>query len=147
MKILVAVDFSDPTEKVLRATTTLARGLDASVWVVHAAEPDPDFVGYDAGPEVVRDQVARELRDEHRQLQRCTDQLRKAGVDATAMLVRGPTVAAVLAMADKQGADLIIAGSHGRGMVAEMLLGSVSQGLIRDGRRPVTVIPVGKAEK
>ena len=40
------------------------------------------------------------------------------------------------------GADLIVVGSHGRGMVAEAILGSISQGLIRAGRWPVTVVPV-----
>ncbi|MDH3431021.1 MAG: universal stress protein [Gammaproteobacteria bacterium] len=147
MKLLVAVDFSGPTDLILRVARRLAKSLDASVWVVHAAEPDPDFVGYDTGPEVVRGQVAKELREEHRSLQRYTDQLREAGVDAKAILVRGSTVEALLAMAEKQGADLIVVGSHGRGMVAEMILGSVSQGLIRAGRWPVTVVPVGKKKK
>ena len=142
MKLLVAIDFSDPTERILRVAERLAKSLDASVWVVHAAEPEPDFVGYDAGPEVVREQVAKELREEHRQLQEHTDKLRDAGIDATAILVRGPTVEALLAMAEKQDTDLIVAGSHGRSMVAEILIGSVSQGLIRDGRWPVTVVPV-----
>ena len=144
MKLLVAVDFSDPTDLILRVATRLAKSLDASVWVVHAAAPDPDFVGYDAGPEVVRGQVAKELRDEHRRLQQYTDDLRDAGVNAKAILVRGPTVDALLAMAEKQGADLIVVGSHGRGLVAEALMGSVSQGLIRAGRWPVTVVPVGR---
>lgn len=144
MKLLVAVDFSDPTDRILRVARRLAKSLDASVWVVHAAEPEPDFVGYDAGPEVVRGQVARELREEHRRLQDYTDQLRDAGVDAKAILAQGPTVETLLEMAEKQEADLIVVGSHGRGMVAEMILGSVSQGLIRDGRWPVTVVPVGK---
>ena len=142
MKLLVAVDFSDPTDLILRVARRLAKSLGASVWVVHAAEPEPDFVGYDAGPEVVRGQVAKELREEHRRLQQYTDQLREAGVDAKAILVRGPTVQALLAMAEKQGADHIVVGSHGRGMVAEMILGSISQGLIRAGRWPVTVVPV-----
>ncbi|MGD9339987.1 MAG: universal stress protein [Chromatiales bacterium] len=142
MKLLVAVDFSDPTGLILRVASRLGKSLDASVWVVHAAEPEPDFVGYDAGPEVVRGQVAKELREEHRRLQECADQLREAGVDARAVLVRGPTVEALLAMAEKQGADLIIVGSHGRGVIAGMLLGSVSQGLIRARRWPVTVVPV-----
>ena len=142
MKLLVAVDFSDPTDLILRVARRLARSLGASVWVVHAAEPEPDFVGYDAGPEVVRGQVAKELRDEHRQLQEYTDQLREAGVEAKAMLVRGPTVETILEMADKQESDLIVVGSHGRGMIAEVLMGSVSQGLIRAGQCPVTVVPV-----
>ncbi len=144
MKLLVAVDFSDPTDRILRVARRLAKSLDASVWVVHAAEPEPDFVGYDAGPEVVRGQVAKELREEHRRLQDYTDQLRDAGVDAKAILAQGPTVETLLEMAEKQEADLIVVGSHGRGMMAEMILGSVSQGLIRAGRWPVTVVPVGK---
>jgi nucleotide-binding universal stress UspA family protein len=147
MKLLVAVDFSDPTELILRVASRLGKSLDASVWVVHAAEPEPDFVGYDAGPEVVRGQVAKELREEHRRLQECADVLREAGVDAKAILVRGPTVEALLAMAEKQGADLIIVGSHGRGVIAGMLLGSVSQGLIRARRWPVTVVPVSDQEE
>ena len=144
MKLLVAVDFSDPTDRILRVARRLAKSLDASVWVVHAAEPEPDFVGYDAGPEVVRGQVAKELREEHRRLQDYTDQLRDAGVDAKAILAQGPTVETLLEMAEKQEADLIVVGSHGRGMMAEMILGSVSQGLIRAGRWPVTVVPVSK---
>ncbi|MDJ0909795.1 MAG: universal stress protein [Woeseiaceae bacterium] len=142
MKLLVAVDFSDPTDMILKVARRLAKSLNASVWVVHAAEPEPDFVGYDVGPEVVRGQVAKELRDEHRQLQEYTDQLREAGVDAKAMLVQGPTVETILEMAEKQESDLIVVGSHGRGMMAEMLMGSVSQGLIRAGQCPVTVVPV-----
>jgi nucleotide-binding universal stress UspA family protein len=90
--------------------------------------------------------VAKELRKEHRSLQEYAERLREAGVDAKARLVRGPTVESLLAMAEKQGADLIVVGSHGRGMVAELLLGSVSQGLIRDGRWPVTVVPVSNKE-
>ena len=142
MKLLVAVDFSDPTDLILRVATRLAKSLGASVWVVHAAEPEPDFVGYDAGPEVVRGQVAKELREEHRQLQEYTDQLREAGVEAKAMLVQGPTVETILEMADKQESDLIVVGSHGRGMIGEVFMGSVSQGLIRAGQCPVTVVPV-----
>ncbi len=142
MKLLVAVDFSDPTEMILKVTRRLAKSLDASVWVVHAAEPEPDFVGYDAGPEVVRGQVAKEMREEHRKLQEYADQLRDAGIKAKAMLVQGPTVDSILEMAEKQESDLIVVGSHGRGMMAEMLMGSVSQGLIRAGQCPVTVVPV-----
>ncbi|MDJ0813388.1 MAG: universal stress protein [Woeseiaceae bacterium] len=146
MKLLVAIDFSDPTDLILRVARRLAASLDASVWIVHAAEPEPDFVGYDAGPEVVRGQVAKELRDEHRRLQKYADRLREDGVDTKAILVQGPTVEALLEMAEKQDSDLIVVGSHGRGMVAEMFMGSVSQGLIRDGRYPVTVVPVGREE-
>ena len=146
MKLLVAIDFSDPTDLIMRVAKRMAASLDASVWIVHAAEPEPDFVGYDAGPEVVRGQVAKELREEHRSLQKYADQLRDAGIETKAILVQGPTVDTLLEMAEKQDSDLIVVGSHGRGMVAEMFMGSVSQGLVRDGRYPITVVPVGREE-
>ncbi len=147
MKLLVAVDFSDPTEMILKVTRRFAKSLDASVWVVHAAEPEPAFIGYDVGAEVVRGQVAKELRDEHRKLQEYADQLREAGVEAKAMLVQGPTVESILEMADKQESDLIVVGSHGRGMVAQVVMGSVSKGLIRARQCPVTVVPVSLEDK
>ena len=142
MKLLVAVDFSDPTEMILKVAKRMATSLNAPVALVHAAEPEPDFVGYDAGPEVVRGQVAKEMRDEHRKLQALADKLRDEGVDVTALLVQGPTVETVLATAKKQGSDLIIVGSHGFGAVYDLLVGSISRGLIKDSPIPVLVVPV-----
>ena len=142
MKLLVAVDFSDPTEQILKVATRLAQSLDASVWLVHVAEPDPDFVGYDAGPDVVRDQVARKFREEHRVLQRLAAAMRDDNIEAKAILAQGATVQTLLELAERQESDLIVVGSHGRGMVAEMLMGSVSTGLIRRASCPVTVVPV-----
>ena len=142
MNILVAIDFSDPTDKILRVAHKLAHSLEASVWLVHVAEPEPDFVGYEAGPDVVRDQVARRFRKEHRVLQDYAEAMREEGIEAKAMLIQGATVETLLEMAEKQQSDLFVVGSHGRRMVAEMLLGSVSRGLIRSATCPVTVVPV-----
>ena len=69
MSILVAVDLSPASEKVVEAARKVAKLTGAAVYILHAAEPEPDFVGYDAGPEVVRTQVAQELRREHREVQ------------------------------------------------------------------------------
>lgn len=144
MNILVAIDFSDPTDKILRVAHRLAHSLEGSVWLVHVAEPEPDFVGYEAGPDVVRNQVARKFRKEHRVMQDYAEAMREQGIDAKAMLIQGATVETLLEMATKQQSDLIVVGSHGRGMVAEMLLGSVSRGLIKSAMCPVTVVPVNK---
>jgi nucleotide-binding universal stress UspA family protein len=141
MKLLVAIDFSASTTPLLEMTKRLAQAPGASVLLVHVAAPEPDFVGYDVGPDVVRSQVAGELREEHRRLQKEADRLRENGVDASALLLRGAPVESLLAMAEKQAPDLIVVGSHGKGMMKELLLGSVSKGLIRHGRWPVTVVP------
>ena len=112
-----------------------------AVYVLHTAEPEPDFVGYDAGPDVVRGQVAKEYRQEHRAVQKLADGLREQGIDATALLIQGPTVATTLNQADKLGADLIVVGSHGRSAIYDVLVGSYSAGVLRKSKVPVLVVP------
>ena len=141
MKILVAVDLSDATTRVLREAQRIAVATNAEVVVIHAAEPDPSFVGYEAGPGVVRDQVAQELREEHRQIQDHAKQLRAAGLNAKALLIQGPVVNTTLKEAERMGVDLIVVGSHGHGAVYDMLIGSYSQGILREANVPVLVIP------
>lgn len=141
MKVLVAVDLSPASKKVVAAAGRVATQTGAEVYVLHVAEPDPDFVGYDAGPEVVRHQVAREYREEHRGVQELADGLREDGIEATALLIQGPTVVTTLAQAEKLGAELIVVGSHGRGAIYDVLVGSYSAGILRGAEVPVLVVP------
>jgi nucleotide-binding universal stress UspA family protein len=142
LKILVAVDLSDATTDVIQAAEYLARATAGQVRVLHVAEAEPDFVGYDAGPQVVRDQVAREFRDAHRGVQTHADALRDAGVDANALLIKGPIVETVLSEAKRFEADLLVVGSHGFGALYDLLVGSSSRGILRDTDIPVLVVPV-----
>jgi nucleotide-binding universal stress UspA family protein len=142
MKILVAVDLSPGSDKVVAAAGQVARSTGAEVFVVHIAEPEPEFVGYDAGPEVVRTQVAEELHREHRDVQALAQGLRDEGIEATALLIRGPTVDTALKEAKNLGAAMIVVGSHGHGAVYDVLVGSYSAGIIRRSELPVLVVPV-----
>ena len=144
MNILVAVDLSPGSDKVVATAGRLARLMGAKVYVVHVAEPEPEFVGYDAGPEVVRTQVAEELHREHRDVQTLAQGLRDQEIDATALLIRGPTVETALKEADNLEAGLIVVGSHGHGAVYDVLVGSYSAGIIRQSELPVLVVPVRK---
>ncbi|MGD9584505.1 MAG: universal stress protein, partial [Lysobacterales bacterium] len=113
MNVLVAVDLSPAADKVIAAAERVALAIGAEVFVLHVAEPEPDFVGYDAGPNVVRQQVADEYRREHRAVQDLAERLRAAGVRATALLIQGPTAATTLREAVRLNAELIVVGSHG----------------------------------
>ena len=142
MNILVAVDLSPASEKVVEAARGVAKLTGAHLYVLHVAEPDPDFVGYDTGPEVVRTQVAKELRREHRDVQALAKELRNDGLEATALLIQGPTVATTLKEADRLKAGLIVVGTHGHGAVYDVLIGSYSAGIIRKSKLPVLVVPI-----
>jgi len=142
LKILVAVDLSNATKRVIQVTERIARGMSGEAWVLHVAEAEPDLVGFDAGPEVVRDQVAKEFREEHKAVQECTDTLREAGIEATALLIRGPIVETILQQAARIEADLLIVGSHGFGALYDLLVGSASRGVLKRSGIPVLVVPI-----
>jgi nucleotide-binding universal stress UspA family protein len=142
LKILVAVDLSDATGKIIEVAEYLAKATQGNVRVLHVAEAEPDFVGYDAGPDVVRDQLAKEFREEHRGVQAHADSLREAGVEAKALLIKGPIVETVLSEAKRFGAEVLIVGSHGFGALYDLLVGSSSRGILKDTKIPVLVVPV-----
>lgn len=139
--IVAAIDFSPVTELVLERAAAEARAFAARLWLLHVAAPEPDFVGYDPGPVGVRQQVAQHLREDHQRLQAHAQSLREGGLDVTALLVQGPTIETILREASKLAADLIVLGSHGRGVLGRTLLGSVSEGILRKTAIPVLIVP------
>ena len=73
--ILMPSDFSKASANAVGLAVQLAEATKAHLWLIHAAAPDPDFVGYEAGPDSARSQVAAHLRDQHRSLQAKADEI------------------------------------------------------------------------
>lgn len=139
--ILTPLDLKAETGSVLEHATTLARALDAKLWVLHVAAPDPDFVGYEAGPQYIRDVRADTLREERAELHRIASVISSKGVDAQPLLVMGPTVETILAEAERLGTDIIVMGTHGRRGLAKAFMGSTCDDVLRANRFPVLVVP------
>ncbi len=140
-QLLAAIDFSPGTDLVLQSAAKMARREGARLHLLHVAPPQPDFVPYEAGPHVVRDQVAEQLRQEHRLLHQLAAGLQQQGLVVGAHMVQGPTVETILQWAAKDQVDCIILGSHGHGALRRLVLGSVSEGVIRGAQCPVLVVP------
>ena len=62
------------------------------------------------------------------------------GIVARTKLLEGAVVDEIVAYADVVDADLIVLGSRGHGTIASAALGSVSQGVLHEARRPVLVV-------
>lgn len=140
--ILVPLDMGAAQAVVVEHAVAVGRAFAAKLWLVHVAAPDPDFVGYEAGPIHVRDLRAEDLRNEHVALQELRDSILAPGLEAEALLVQGPTAATILDEAARLGCELIIMGTHGRRGLAKAVLGSVSDQVLRANRFPVMIVPV-----
>jgi len=140
--MLVALDLSAASSEIVRAACKYAAATQAQVRLLHVAEPNPAFVGYEAGPDVVRDQVAREHRDEHRLLQEHADSLRASGIDAAGLLIQGPIVETILKEAERMPADMIVLGNYGHGSVYQLVAGSTCLGVVRQTTLPLLLVPV-----
>ncbi len=139
--ILIPVDFSDVTQKVVAAAGEMARAFGAKVVVLHVSEPDPDFVGFEPGPQAVRSVVARDFKVEHQKLADLKDQMTSGGLDATSLHIQGSMADKILQEVDVQGAGLIVMGSHGHGAIYNLLVGSVTSGVLKGAKCPVLVVP------
>jgi len=157
-KILVAVDFSKNTGKVVEQATILAQGLKAKTWVIHVTSDQLQAAVYDAGAsfydpsgalisapvgdvEMARDLCAEEYKQEHRTLLRLSQNLREAGVDAQAMLLKGDAAGLILERAENLDIDVIVMGSHGHGILRKMLLGSVTETVLHKAFCNVLIVP------
>ncbi|MEN8444066.1 MAG: universal stress protein [Cyanobacteria bacterium J06555_13] len=147
MKILIAVDLSEATEKIVKASQKIAQHFVSQIWLIHVAQPKPELLTFDAGPKTERDFLAQRFRQEHSEIQTISKRLRKTGIETTALLVRGDvelgetTSDTIMREANKLQVDMIVVGSHGRGMMAQLFVGSVSQGVLSKAECPVLIVP------
>ena len=134
--IVVGYDGSDPARAALVFAARQA-GARGRVYVVHAYELPPDFLGspyYERLLTERRDRGAALLRDlplEDNSL---------AGPAYETELIGGPAAEAIAGVARARNADQIVVGARGLGRV-RALLGSVSHELLHVADRPVVVIP------
>lgn len=141
-KILVPIDFSDATIKVVNESKKFAKSFGGEIRLLHVAAPEPSFVGNDVGPKVIREQKAKKLREEHRKIQEIGKELENEGIKTTPLMVQGVTVDEIINEAEKFNADVIIMGSHGPSAVYNILMGSVIEGVIRKTDIPILLVPV-----
>jgi nucleotide-binding universal stress UspA family protein len=142
-KILVATDFSEPSEAALAYGKELARNFGAQLTVLnvvdnllsHAYGVDGAFILTDPSMQAQfeagrRQQVNELLFDEDREM---------LGAKGVVVTSTSPSVA-IASYARTEKVDLIVMGTHGRGAVQHLLLGSVAERVVRTAPCPVLTV-------
>ena len=140
--ILVAIDFDDNEQKLIDQAAQLAEAFNSKLWLMHIAAPEPDFVGYEVGPQYIRDERASELRSEHRQLQAYTDKLKGRAIESEGLLVQGATIEMIIEESEKLNIDLIVAGHLKQGFFYNAFVGSTSSEIIKRSKVAVMIVPL-----
>lgn len=139
--VLVATDFSAASESALNYGREIARTFGAQLSVVHVVENPMVYTGAEAVGvnflQLQEDLVAGARNTLNRLVTpEDRDQLR-AG---TLVLIGSSPALAIAEYAQRASVDIIVMGTHGRGLVGHLLMGSVAEKVVRIAPCPVLTV-------
>lgn len=146
-RMLVASDLQDRGKLLLAAGASLSRG--AQVAVLHALPLAGELLmrELDAPPSVLRQyrlKRAARARDAIQALVAAQDPWRSAWADVKPVVVFGAPARMIHSAAQAARAELIVIGKSRSGLLADFLLGSVTQSVLARARSDVLVVPLSE---
>jgi nucleotide-binding universal stress UspA family protein len=151
-KILVPLDGSEHSAKALEAAIQIAKKFGGKLTLFHAYSitvmpivvPEPTTLTPSGVPVITPAEVskmAEAARDVGRRILEDAEKKAKSeDVQVESMLREGNTVQEIIRLAKEGNSDLIVMGVRGVGKLRELLLGSVSEGVIKHTSCPVLVV-------
>lgn len=139
-RILCPIDFSDPSAHALELAGRLARWYDARLVVLHVRPtitPHPDIPA--AGS--MAPWLVTELQHLRQRVAEAGAEATAAGVDVEPLATAGQPVHEILQCAATVAADLIVMGTHGLSGFQHLVLGSVTEKVLRKAPCPVLTVP------
>jgi universal stress protein A len=141
-RILVPTDFGPPSDAALATAKALAAQFGASIHLIHilhdpyaAATYASDVYGY--LPSGLKESWRR---DAQAHLDALLTPAEQTQFHVTRLVMFGSPATAIVEYARQNGVNLIVMGTHGRGGVAHLLLGSVAERVVRTADCPVLTV-------
>lgn len=135
--VLLPTDGSEGAEIATDWGITLASIHDAAVHAVYSI--DANRFGGDVDRIDIYGALERVGREAIESIREAT---RSADLSGTGTLGSGPATRVILSHADEHDVDLIVMGTHGRSGVERYLIGSVTEGVVRNASVPVCCVPM-----
>lgn len=140
--ILCPVDFSEASGRQVDLAAALARAYGARVVLFHSRETYVSpLADLPPGWVMPAAQIEAEVKAIASRLGERAADLRRAGVTVVERIVEGHPVAAILEAVRAESADLVVIATHGRRGFERMLLGSVTEKILRKAPCPVLTVP------
>jgi len=136
-RVLVPTDFSDSARHALTYGVSFAREFGAELLLVHVVENLTVGYASDLFP-VPMAEVSEEISGYARsELGKLAAEVREKGVAVREIVAQGKPSAEIVRIAGEEQADLIVLGTHGKGMLDKALFGSTTERVIRKAPCPV----------
>jgi nucleotide-binding universal stress UspA family protein len=145
--ILVPIDFSALTSRVIAQAEALARLLAGRIILLHVTEPVAKVVDYAVIVVSVAQVNEAASKEAKRKLSEFEAELRTAGLTVESSEVIGSPASEIVAQALKHSADYIIIGSHGHTAFYDLLVGGTASGVLKRSECPVVIVPPAPGEK
>jgi len=150
-RILVPLDCSKLAEKALPHAEGLAKSSGATIHLINVLsrytsasmlsgsfDSDPATV---VGVDLARQLEEVQISESKQYLRHAADQLEHDGIKVQIEFHEGSPHDYIIDYAKQHGIDLIVMSTHGHGGLKRMLLGSITDKVIRAGEMPVLVVP------
>jgi nucleotide-binding universal stress UspA family protein len=138
-RILCPVDFSEASQHAIGHAIVIARWYQASISALHVY--NPIFMPVPGLPPPGSRASESELKRMHVETTRCFEGAIASGVDVDVIVDVGPPAARILDRSETAHSDLIVMGTHGASGFEHLLLGSVTEKVLRKARCPVLTVP------
>ncbi len=140
-RILVPLENGPADAAILKHVTELAKLLRSQVLLVHVAD------GWAArNMEQLNLRESQEMKEDRAYLERITQDLRQAGVEADAVLAAGDPAKEIAAAAEREKVDLIAMATHGHSLLGDVVHGTTATALRHVSRIPVLMVRVPAQE-
>ncbi len=133
--ILVATDFSELSQRALCDALLLAEETHARLSIVHVLHNDRKYAALENPPEIDLDSLVAKKR-----IEALVDEFEPLHKIESTFLRRGPVAEHVRSVIEEQAIDLLVIGTHGRGGLQKLVLGSVAEQLLRLAPCPVMTL-------
>ena len=140
MKMLIAVDGSDHARRAIEAVARLAAQAQAvEVLLLNVGDA---MVYYGELPPFDYEAIERAQRQHQEQLlEQAMAQARASGLEkVSTQSAVGAPAREIVRVAEERGVDQIVMGTHGRGAMGTLFLGSVAQRVVHLAKVPVLLV-------
>jgi universal stress protein A len=143
-KILVPIDFSEHSKRTVSYATKTASRHNSTIYLLHVFQiPDYVVTPYARRKQncaEVQSQVDAAEQEARENLDAFAEELSSKGIKVQPYLRVGYPFDEIVLMATHFDVDLIIIGSHGRGAISRLLVGSTAERVVEHAPCPVLVV-------